>query len=33
MRYLSLTQGIKINWLHQVSFGPNVKLNYVESEH
>ena len=32
MRYLSLTHGIKINWLHQVSTGPNVKLNYIESE-
>ena len=32
MRYLSLTHGIKINWLHQVSSGPNVKLNCVESE-
>ena len=31
MRYLSLTHGIKINWLHQVSTGPNVKLSYVES--
>ena len=33
MRYLSLTHGIKTNWLHQVSIWPNVKLNYVESEH
>ena len=32
MRYLSLIHGIKVNWLHQVSSGPNVKLNYVESE-
>ena len=31
MRYLGLTHGIKINWLHQVSTGPNAKLNYVEA--
>ena len=32
MRYLSIAHGIKINWLHQVSSGPDVKLNYIESE-
>jgi hypothetical protein len=32
MRYLSRTHGININWLHEVSNGPFVKLDYTRSE-